>query len=515
MVTSLQNNKVKSTLVIIILLALIATYFLNKDIPLEALHISFISPSDISTYDPSNIQYNTHALMIRQLYLTLFLFNENGKIENLAAQSFTFEKNLLTIQINENIHSTKNDHVTAKDFELSFKRLIFLSKNTHGDLKLFIDIKEDISVNDKWDNIWSEHNTLYMKLKENIAIDLFLPILASNDFSVIPRNSIDWNSENLKIKDYTNTPGAYHYHSTLNDKTIVLAKNNNSIIDTKISPKLIYLHPHWGDATYKKMITQEIDIKPTIDPMRFEQMQGLINSKYYQFKKTINIKELSFNYIGAARKIYSEELKFKIGKVLRKALIENGQSLFSQYTPSNQFISPISEGSLSKEQLKIISDKWDSVDISNFEPGLEVKILAYGIPDEDFKKIFGEFKWLKRTRYDSRIGEQNIEMGHPDIYITASDSNFYESVSFVSYNFSIEKLSTTKDPQSQWLSTYTTEKNKIKRLNLLQKLHFENLNNGNIIPVGHSYYSILHKKNIHVPMYKEFAEMMFWKIIQK
>lgn len=480
---------------------------------MEKINISFVNRINILDYDPSNIQYDLHAVLLRQLYLTLFIYEDDGKIGNFAANGYSFTDNILSIQVKKNIYTTNNNIVTAKDFELSFKRLIVLSKNTHGDLNLFIDNNDKSDINDTWTNLWSEGNTLFIRLKENVALELFLPLLASNDFSVIPKSNIDWNDKGLKITTHGNTPGAYFYHSTSAENIIKLEKNVNSIIDTKLSPKHIFLHPHWGDKTYDKMKNNEIDLKPTIDPVRDHQSHELINKYDYSLKKTINIKECSFHFTSPNREKLSSEVKFKIGNVLRNALIENGKSLFGQFKPSIQFISPISEGALSIFQENILSSKWKETDGANFDPGFTVKILAYGIPDEDFKNIFGDLKWLKRIRHDPKVHKTN-ETETADVFFSASDSNFYESISFISYNLSFGRLTTSNISSKQWLQNYVTEKNKSKRLEMLQNLHFENLISGNVIPVGHSYYSILHRKNLNVPMYKEFAEMMFWKITE-
>ena len=90
---------------------------------------------------------------------------------------------------------------------LSFKRLMILSRNTHGDFKSLVCPEVELkSVFDDCPRMEIEGNTLI--LTPRYRSDLLVGMLSAIDFAIIPRKSFD--PESLKITDYRNTSGPYY-----------------------------------------------------------------------------------------------------------------------------------------------------------------------------------------------------------------------------------------------------------------------------------------------------------------
>lgn len=161
-------------------------------------------------FDPAKIQFGYQYLVLLGTYSTLFEHDyHRSEIVTGLAESFSWKGTDLIVHLKKG-HKTKSGYeITAYDVEQSFKRLIILNTNTHGDLGRILcngskleRLQDDcpgISVLDKY--------LVRFSLGENSPT--FIRALTSIDFAVVPMNAVD--KSTLKIIDYSETSGPMYY----------------------------------------------------------------------------------------------------------------------------------------------------------------------------------------------------------------------------------------------------------------------------------------------------------------
>ena len=508
------KNIFKAVLILAILtafgLCIKWTFFTNEN---KILRASITTAVDINENDPAKIEYADQAVIIRHLYSTLFIYDLNGQLVLNAASDFSINKDILKIEMKPKIKLPNGRFLDAKDAEYSFKRLIYLSSNTHGDLNTFLVDGNTLKIDNLWDQVWSHDDSLFFRLRYPESMHLFVNLLASTDYSVIPRETIDWTKPKMPIVDYKNTSGPYHFNYSNKEKCVLIANTSHPYI-TDRSPIEVQLYSTWGEKTVALLKSNQLDLMPTIDPISKSNLDLLENDDY-RIQKTLPIYSFNISFTPDARGKFTKSERLAIAKIIRSSFEKKSNSIFSDFTPAFQMTSPLSESALTESDvrsLKTIYEVNDANINTISKRHTKVKMLAYALSDEEYTQLFGDIEWLERIKTNKP--KESVEKNEtPDLIFMGTDSNFYEGIGFLSYNLSMKIFTLPPElNENSWVSKYLSESNKQARIKISQTIQFYNISEGFLIPLGHKPYYAVSTKKISPKIFKEFAEIYFWLV---
>ncbi|MCI4457432.1 MAG: ABC transporter substrate-binding protein [Desulfurococcaceae archaeon] len=225
------------SIILLILLVASWSYFLiyarqpQQQIQLATRPDTLVIAMDISdavSMDPAVAYEFTSVMVVNQLYDKLVDFEppDLTRVVPEVAESWNYSPDgtLWTFKIREGIKFANGDPLTAKDVEYSLRRVLILSKTAAWLLQQFIAKPEDIVATDNY--------TLTIKLKEKVAPDLFLSVLAFTTSGVVnPREAEAHASGNDMgsgwLTDHSAGSGPYILEKWDRNSEIVLRANPN------------------------------------------------------------------------------------------------------------------------------------------------------------------------------------------------------------------------------------------------------------------------------------------------
>ena len=225
------------SIILLILLAASWSYFLiyarqpQQQIQLATRPDTLVIAMDISdavSMDPAVAYEFTSVMVVNQLYDKLVDFEppDLTRVVPEVAESWSYSPDgtLWTFKIRQGIKFANGDPLTAKDVEYSLRRVLILSKTAAWVLQQFIAKPEDIVATDNY--------TLTIKLKEKVAPDLFLSVLAFTTSAIVnPREAGAHASGNDMgsgwLTDHSAGSGPYILEKWDRNSEIVLRANPN------------------------------------------------------------------------------------------------------------------------------------------------------------------------------------------------------------------------------------------------------------------------------------------------
>ncbi|MCC6062809.1 MAG: ABC transporter substrate-binding protein [Desulfurococcales archaeon] len=225
------------SIILLILLAASWSYFLiyarqpQQQIQLATRPDTLVIAMDISdavSMDPAVAYEFTSVTVVNQLYDKLVDFEppDLTRVVPEVAESWSYSPDgtLWTFKIRQGIKFANGDPLTAKDVEYSLRRVLILSKTAAWVLQQFIAKPEDIVATDNY--------TITIKLKEKVAPDLFLSVLAFTTSAIVnPREAEAHASGNDMgsgwLTDHSAGSGPYILEKWDRNSEIVLRANPN------------------------------------------------------------------------------------------------------------------------------------------------------------------------------------------------------------------------------------------------------------------------------------------------
>jgi peptide/nickel transport system substrate-binding protein len=225
------------SIILLILLVASWSYFLiyarqpQQQIQLATRPDTLVIAMDISdavSMDPAVAYEFTSVMVVNQLYDKLVDFEppDLTRVVPEVAESWSYSPDgtLWTFKIRQGIKFANGDPLTAKDVEYSLRRVLILSKTAAWLLQQFIAKPEDIVATDNY--------TLTIKLKEKVAPDLFLSVLAFTTSGIVnPREAEAHASGNDMgsgwLTDHSAGSGPYILEKWDRNSEIVLRANPN------------------------------------------------------------------------------------------------------------------------------------------------------------------------------------------------------------------------------------------------------------------------------------------------
>ena len=482
----------------------------------DVLDIAFPSTNNIESYDPARIHFDHEYVLLESIYSPLIeLANTNSEPFAAVARMFYWRDQKFYLVIRDDLKTVDGHPINVEDVMLSFKRLMILSQNTHGDFKSLVCPETELkSVFDDCPRMEIEGNTLI--LTPRYRSDLLVGMLSSIDFAIIPRKSFD--PVSLKITDYRNTSGPYYVDQDNGDGSIVLKLNPAHFHFEKTMAREVHLVSTKGmnrESVVSLFNQGKVDHITTIEGIEIEDLKKIDLNKS-SFHETIHVK-VAFAFITAKGK---KKIPLKRRLSFAKALQKGFHEYCAKYEgcrPTQQFFLPLSGGDFSTEEEIIFQKAMDSVEMENSGKGIEVGIFN----SKAKEKIMQEYietakKYLPALKAERAKGIPNFnqleDSDVPDYIIGITDSGFLEDVSLLSYSMNTGIFGYSQEEGKAWLKDYMQTEDKLERVNKLRTMHLKSLTEGWMIPLYRTPYVAIARKPWKMHLSQLFANNPFWKI---
>ena len=495
----------------------------DSDMKTGKIRVAFKYDKAANYYDPVNISFAPEYDFLENIYSTLVEYSPEGELVGSVAESFEWAGSEARFKIRQDLLTIDGKHIDAYDVEQSFKRLFILGGNTHGDLKDVVCPNIELkSFSDKCPGmeVRDAGRTFVFKLKEK-KVFLF-PMLASIDFAIIPRGSID--KVTFKIKDYRNTSGPYFVSKDSATGQIELSANSRHFHYSKNIPQKVIFVPSGKTEPLQSLdlfSENKVDFITTIDSIPPDIMIDYAekHKKDATLHSTYALDTFLLIFTSKGLRTFSERERFVIGKKFREIFLEHYLKK-PGYEAAEQIFPAFGGGGLSADQLSGIGSKMASASTFDIK---RRKIKVWNInftnnfesTEVEYKSLFPGIKFLNVRKIPGRVDYSTEKLSEPDFYLMRTDMGFQEDINLLSYYLGIDFFALEKDTSKQWLHKYISTQDKKERLQMVRDLHFDTLSRAAVIPLAKTPYTALARKPWGFNMSKFHANDPIWRISQK
>jgi hypothetical protein len=483
----------------------------------KILRVAFPRHNSSSYYDPVKIHFASEYIFLENTFSPLVEYSVDGQLVSGVAEKFYWKGTDAYFEIRSDLKTIDGKKIDAYDVELSLKRLLILGGNTHGDLKSLICPNDKITkLTDTCSNIEVKDNGKTLVIKFSEIKPFLFPMLAAIDFAIIPKDSI--NLKTLKIIDYRNTSGPYYVKKDDPEGNIILSANPFHYHYSKNMPQEVYLIPS-GKTNRKEsldlFLNNKVDHITTTDKVYpVELIHFASQHKEINIHSTYPIHLYMVVFTNRGLKRFSDDERIKIGKAI-KNLFLSLHSNEPEYKPVNEIFPVFGEGSLNKEQVNEVINKYNK---ANEQKVLEKEILGW----DPYSAIINKSEILKNTlphlklinihKIPFLVNYKLEKLEEPDFYTFRSDVGFQEDIGLLSYYFSIDFFYLRGEEGKKWLKKYMSIPSKEERLNMLRELHYKTLITGSVIPIAMTPYAAIVRKPWKINFSKYHANNPIWRI---
>jgi hypothetical protein len=386
----------------------------------------------------------------------------------------------------------------AGSAETSLDRIMRSETNTHGCLKYYLDMATGSP-------ILVENNQLLIKVARSEWTSFVINLLASMDFSIIPKGSLD--IETGKIIDYKNTSGAFYVDfSDENGHLQLRANKNHKAYSGKIPQRVDFIPISPGNAA-DAFMKDEIDmIDPTYYAYKEDIEKILSHFPDARLHQTLNIGLTNLVFTSRPMETSSVEDRISAALAIKDVFLKKTPTIFGA-EETDQFFQSFGLGFISSEQHHILSTrlkKSTGKSKHKFTLGLIEKYQEW-VSQADFPDYI-TLKFFKKPPGFLPQSEK------PDIYIRSGDSSFDEDISALSYLFSQGTFSLGKEDGAKWIQEYMNISSKEDRIKHLRDLHFEMLSTVKVFPIISRPYVAVTNSKWDLDFPKIYAGSPLWKV---
>lgn len=482
------------------------------------LRVSFPNSTSAKAYDPSRIYLAPEYIFLENVFSPLVEFDKHGQIQSGVAERFEWDGDKARFSIRPNLKTIDGDPITARDAAASFKRLVILTENTHGNLKNLLcsdTLLEKLS--DDCPGIEVEGNTLILQPtgKANGSMrQFFFPMLAAIDFAVIPSRAID--PKTLAITDYRNTSGPYFVEKDSSDGRIIWKANPFHYHYAKDIPQTIELIPSDPRNPGDSLVNFQNDIVDFISTVDKAPIDDIITfargNNDSVLHTTMKIRTFIAFFTQNGREKLSPRTRFAIGKALKSVFVEK----FSKqpgYEETNQVFPVFGEGGLKQEQAVEVKKHLDSVAEAGSGEGLTIRLVRISDQERIKALIVKKLPGIKvedgqSVRFDAGLSASQF----PEIEIAGPDTGFMEDIGLLSYSMAADHFGLGEENGRHWISEYMAIGDKAARLEKLRALHLQSLIKPVMVPLITSSYVALARKPWEIHLSKFYANNQFWLV---
>lgn len=437
----------------------------------------------IKKIDPAKVATMAQAGILRTIYGRLVEYTSDGQIVPGIVERFEWVGDEIHFIFPSGHKTIDGWPITARDAEISLKRLLLKGTNTHGDLRMFLCRDTKLSnVNDYCSGIRTEGEVLVLKPITRTKGQFLLPLLASADYSIIPSRAINLDNSDLDIIDFRNTSGVYYLaHEDTSGGFLLRANSKHPNYSSRIPQEASFI-PVRGEESVEKFRNGEIDLILPHDGASIKTILALHSMHSdLNIHRTLNIRLWKISFSRMGQKNLSKSERIVLGTRIREAYLNslNEESL----TPSIEFFPTFGEGSLSSHQTESLKRTFS--DALESKPRLRRNVTIAVRPGQK-KKYVEALKHIENLEVQEFVKPPWLlpDNEQPEVYIGFTDSAFYEDISLISYNIDHGTFGMSREEGMHWLNSYMEIPDRALRLSKLRELHFKILTEAYVIPIG-------------------------------
>ena len=497
----------------------LGVYVLHPHEPKDGpVRVAFPYDRSPQSYDPARITLGPEYIFLENVFSPLIEMDIHGTVTSGVASRFEWQEDEAVLTLRKDLFTVDGHQIDVHDAEISLKRLLVLTGNTHGNLlDLLCGGKKLVSINDHCPGIEVRGDQLI--LKPGHRRPFLFPMLAAIDFAVIPRQSIDQNS--LGITDFRNTTGPYYVADDAGRGHITLKANPKHYHYSDRMPqeiKLVPMNSEDPNRSLKALDRGEVDVVTTIDAATPEAVLQFHrkNGDRFTLHKTQNIRNILLQYSERGRQVLSQEQRRGLGKAVRAAFSKL-MSKSLAYKSEIQFLPVFGNGGLSEKQIADLEKLFAESAVPKVDgSGKKAVVVRLALRDE-FKTIFDEIMPgldLNDGQSFSFLTYKNPE-DMPILEISGPDTGFLEDIGLISYSMNAGMLFVPKDQRQNWLAEYGVLERKEDRIAKLNQVHFKALMDPVIVPLAAAPYVALATNDWNIGLSTLFANNQLWLFTRK
>ncbi len=464
--------------------------------------------SSTKDLDPATIVTAQQYNLLRNLYGRLVDYDANSQLISGIAESFVTQANSVTFTFGEKAKTIDGHIITARDAEVSLKRIIMKGRSGHGDIRRLICPEARLkNLDDPCKGIKSIENKLILTVEKSYYLPLLLEVLESADFSIIPETNIDKTNGSLKDQTHRNTSGPYYADFNFQTNSYSLKANPHHYLFNIDMPQEVKLIPESAQNQYLEFINGKIDLLPTTSMFSGVDAKKIIDSDEYEIHETLPLKVMSVHFSPRAMRDFTPAQRLSAAIAIGKAFEK--LSPLSNGKPALQFFQPTSEGSLNSSQLKEIQSMRENGGDSNLPKPMEYAPQKQQL--EDYRKELLNYSKLRAI--SRKAPPYNLAPDErPDIYGVVNDSAWTEDLNLLGYNFQVGTFELPNLDNDKWFADYIATEDRAERIKKLNALHFELLRTVSMFPVQVAPYYAAIKKPWRLNQFKTAAGTRLWLI---
>ena len=472
------------------------------------LRMAYNYHTSINALDPAEIRTSYEYGLVRNLYGRLVDIDLSGNIVTDVPESFSVSEKSIEFKFSDKVKTINNHPITARDAELSLKRLIMRKRSGHGDIRRLLCPNHDlIALNDDCPGIKSNGNTLTLTVENEYYLPMLISVLESADYSIIPEKSLKSESGQILIRNYSETSGPYYIEKDSNDGSLVLKANPNHYHYSKNMPQEIQLVPTdllEGLTLFKE---SKVDLLPTSQSYNGQEVAEIMKATTNEIHETLPLKVRLVAFTPLALKDFTPEQRMfaalKAGQAIAKLLPQYGSK------PTAQFFQALSDGALTSNQLKMIEAFRNSPLRPHFNKPIELELSQKFV--ESFRNELAPYPEI-RVIETKKPSSQNSKTEFASMYFISSDSAWSEDFNLISYNFQSGTFELPGMDKDKWLTNYLSNQNKELRIQMLNELQYKLLSNASFVPLSVSPYYAVVKKPWTLNQSKLSAGTKLWEM---
>lgn len=482
------------------------SFFTKKEGKIMELNVAFVGDSNIKSFDTRKISNQSQTFLLRNLFSPLVDYDKNGQLVTAIAERFWWENDSLIFSFGENTRASNGTLIAAEDAAISIKRLIKDGNNKHGDIGLIL-CENNIDRSKIFEfcpGITVKDGNLILTPTKKEYKDYLLPLLASVDFRIFPKASLDSNFD--EIVDYSITSGPYFVSEIYPDKFVLRANKHSYLFNENIADTVNLLFVKATEVV-ELFNSNKIDLIPSNIPLNKTQYFDLENSNKegIDIFKTYNLKIFGVFFTDTGLTDFTADERFYTGKALIEPM-EKARGYFNVNT--SEFFQDFGEGYLNDSQLKTIERLRESQHELKFKR--KIRIAVTKMYEDRWAGFFEKYPMFEKVLIDTSPIPESM-MKFVDAYIVAVDVAFNSSPSLLAFSLKQGYFGIYKDNLDLWFRNYINL-GKNEQLNELNTLHFNSLKNCNLYPVTKAPYIAISKKPWKIDLNKYFAATNLWQI---
>lgn len=506
-------NKRFVTLVFVafLLFAALGAAMLNKMTfpkPQEPLRVAFDYNKALTHLDPAQVNVLSEAILLRNLYSSLFEYDLNGGIVTGLAESFEWLNGELRIDLRQEPVMSSGRVVSPGDVVLSLKRLMVSDKNLHGDLKEILCPGVKLAnISAECPGLTSNEKSVFLKPASDRLAKLLIPLLATVDYRILPAEAFDQSKPDIPIFRFDVTSGPYFATAFDTFGNVELQANPHHYAYSPNMPQKVHFLSLSGSEAVSAFVSGHIDVIPTstaITASDLAMMQEQVPDLH--LSKTFNLKIKMIFFGRSALSKFSPAERFALAREVRPMF---NKIILPFEQPTIEFFQDFASGYLTDDQRQVLTNQRESASV--VPPKTKAKLGLITRSASKWSTFLAEHKNFEASYSDVHPLEQTIE-DRPDIFGGINDVAFNRSISVLSYNLRQGVFGLFENQSERWLQQYFEASNENDTLTMINKLHFDALTNCVLYPLAAAPYTLFARGGWKGNLNPYFSSTELWTI---